>query len=163
MGSYLSEGSEIKKLHKILSNMKHKLNEANAKTAKSTKLIEQADIKVKLANDKATRLETLSELLAPLSREKKAVMGEMLKDIKTSNLREAFSRYLNAVLNGNNVTSNAGKANLSETATANARSKSVGMTGDRKSKLNESAVDIESAANNSDIASILYLAGIKQV
>jgi multidrug resistance efflux pump len=148
-------------LHKILANMKHKLNEANAKTSKSTKLIEQSEIKVRLANDKATRLETLNELLAPLSREKKAVMGEMLKDIKTSNLREAFSRYLNAVLNGNNTPSNNGKASLTENV--NVRAKSVGMTGDRKNKLNESALDVESIANNSDIASILYLAGIKQV
>jgi formate dehydrogenase maturation protein FdhE len=162
MGSYLSEGSEIKKLQKILSNTKHKLNEAKAETLKSAKLIEQAEIKAKLANDKATRLETLSELLAPLSREKKAVMGEMLKDIKTSNLREAFNRYLNAVLNGNNVSSNTGKATLSENANTNAHSKSVGMTGDRKTKLNETATD-ESFASNSDIASILHLAGINKV
>lgn len=162
MGSYLSEGSEIKKLQKIITNTKHKLSEANAKVVKSAKLFEQAEIKAKLANDKAVRLETLSELLAPLSREKKAVMNEMLKDIKTYNLREAFNRYLSPVLNGNNthngVTS---KSNLTENT--NNVQKAVGVTGDRKNKLNETAIDSESAASNGDLASILHLAGINKV
>jgi hypothetical protein len=156
MGSYLSEGSEIKKLQKVLSDTKHKLNEAKVETSKHAKLIEQAKNEAKLANSKVERLETLSELLAPLSREKKTVMGEMLKDIKTSNLREAFNRYLNVVLNGNNTNSNNGKTNLSENANVQ---KSVGITGDRK-KLNETVIDEESIASNNDIASILYLAGI---
>ena len=119
--------------------------------------MEQAEIKVKLANEKATRLETLGELLAPLSREKKAVMEEMLRDIKTSNLREAFSRYLPAVINGN-AQSTTGKSNLSETA----QTKSVGITGDRKNKLNETIVE-ESTSDNGDLASILHLAGINKV
>ena len=157
MGSYLSEGSEIKKLQKVLSDTEHRLNEAKAETVKKAKLLEQAEVKVKLANEKATRLETLGELLAPLSREKKAVMEEMLRDIKTSNLREAFSRYLPAVINGN-AQSTTGKSNLSETA----QTKSVGITGDRKNKLNETIVE-ESTSDNGDLASILHLAGINKV
>jgi hypothetical protein len=98
----------------------------------------------------------MGELLAPLSRDKKAVMGEMLKDIKTSNLREAFNRYLPAVINGN-AQSNSNKENLSEST----QNKSVGITGDRKNKLNEAAID-ESIASNSDLASILYLAGLNK-
>jgi len=157
MGSYLSEGSEIKKLQKLLSETEHRLMEAQSETQQKAKLIEQAEAKVKVASDKATRLETLSELLAPLSRDKKAVMEEMLKDIKTSNLREAFNRYLPAVINGS-AQSSPSKTTLAETA----QSKSVGITGDRKNKLSEAVVE-ESNAGSSDIASILYLAGINKV
>ena len=158
MGSYLSEGSEIKKLQKTLATTERKLNEAKAETVKKAKLMEQAEVKVRQANDKATRLETLGELLAPLGREKKSVMEEMLRDIKTSNLREAFGRYLPAVINGN-TQSVPGKTNLSE----NTQSKSVGITGDRKTKLNESTASTSTAEENSDLASILHLAGINKV
>jgi len=157
MGSYLSEGSEIKKLQKVIANKEHRLTEAKLETRAKIKLVEQAVSKAKLAIDKAARLETMGELLAPLSRDKKAVMGEMLKDIKTSNLREAFNRYLPAVINGN-TQSNPGKTSLSEST----QNKSVGITGDRKNKLNEAVTD-DSIAANSDIASILYLAGLNKV
>ena len=83
-------------------------------------------------------------------------MEEMLKDIRTSNLREAFNRYLPAVINGN-AQSTTNKSKLAE----NTQNKSVGITGDRK-KLNEVVVE-ETNANDSDIASILYLAGINKV
>ena len=155
MGSYLSEGSEIKKLQKVLSDTEHRLNEAKADAKKKAALVEQADSKVKAANDRATRLETMAELLAPLGRDKKAVMEEMLRDIKTSNLREAFNRYLPAVINGN-APGSAGRATLAEST----QKTSVAITGDRKSKLSEAVVE-ESTAGSSDIASILYLAGIK--
>jgi len=157
MGSYLSEGSEIKKLQKVLSDTEHRLNEAKADAKKKATLVEQADSKVKAANDRATRLETMAELLAPLGRDKKAVMEEMLRDIKTSNLREAFNRYLPAVINGNPQVAQ-GKSTLAE----GNQTKSVAITGDRKNKLNE-AVAEESSAGGSDIASILYLAGINKV
>lgn len=155
MGSYLSEGSEIKKLQKVLSDTEHRLNEAKADAKKKATLVEQADSKVKAANDRATRLETMAELLAPLGRDKKAVMEEMLRDIKTSNLREAFNRYLPAVINGN-APGSASRATLAEST----QKTSVAITGDRKSKLSEAVVE-ESTAGSSDIASILYLAGIK--
>ena len=157
MGSYLSEGSEVKKLLKKLSETEHRLLEARTETKQKVKLIEQTEAKVKVANDKATRLETLSELLAPLNRDKKAVMEEMLKDIRTSNLREAFNRYLPAVINGN-AQNSVSKLALAETA----QNKSVGITGDRKNKLSE-AVNEESNTGDNDIASILYLAGINKV
>jgi hypothetical protein len=155
MASYLSEGSEIKKLQKEMAETEHRLMEAKAEAANKAKLVEQAEKSAKAANDKAARLETLGELLAPLGRDKKAVMEEMLKDIKTSNLREAFNRYLPAVINGN-----AQVAPSKSTLAESNQTKSVAVTGDRKNKLSEAVVE-ESTGNGSDIASILYLAGIK--
>jgi hypothetical protein len=156
MVSYLSEGSEIKKLQKTLTDTEQKLSEAKADTANKQKLVEQATANAKAATEKAARLETLNELLAPLNRDKKAVMEEMLRDIKLTNLREAFNRYLPAVINGN-VQGNQNKTTLAETA----QTKSVGITGDRKNKLSEAVIE-ESNVNPTEIASILHLAGIKQ-
>jgi hypothetical protein len=157
MASYLSEGSEIKKLQKDMADVQQRLTEAKAESTKKEKLLENAAVEVKVAKDKAARLETLSELLAPLGRDKKAVMEEMLRDIKTANLREAFNRYLPAVINGNPQSAPA-KSTLSE----NTQQKSVAITGDRKNKLSEAVIEESNANSNSDIASILYLAGINK-
>ena len=156
MASYLSEGSEVKKLSKEIAKTQKRLAEAQAEIKKQSMLTESAKAEVKAAQEKAARLETLSELLAPLSRDKKAVMEEMLRNVKTTNLREAFNRYLPAVINGN-VQSAPSKTTLAE----NTQQKSVAITGDRKNKLTEAVIEESKANENSDIASILYLAGIK--
>lgn len=156
MASYLSEGSEVKKLTKEIAKTQQRLAEAQAEIKKQAMLTESAQAEVKAAQEKAARLETLSELLAPLSRDKKAVMEEMLRNVKTTNLREAFNRYLPAVINGN-VQSAPSKTTLAETT----QQKSVAITGDRKNKLTEAVIEESKANENSDIASILYLAGIK--
>jgi len=130
----------------------HKRIDEAAKQIKSKqKLVESASTQIKAANDRATRMELLNEMLTPLSRDKKAVMEEMLRDIKTTNLREAYNRYLPTVMNGE--TKSVVKQQLAE----NTQNKSVAFTGDRPNKLSEAVRD----ENSSDIGQILYLAGIK--
>ena len=154
MASYLSEGSEVKKLKKQLEESQNKIAEAKTIFEKQNKLIESVEAKARTASDRAARMETLNELLSPLNREKKAVMGEMLKDIKTTNLKEAFNRYLPAVVNGA-PQSNSGKVTLAETA----QTKSVAVTGDRMNKLSEAVIE---ESKNPDIGQILYLAGLNK-
>ena len=154
MASHFSDGSEVKKLRSQLEESNQKIAEATTLAQKQQKLMEGVEAKARAAADRAARLETMQELLAPLGREKKAVMEEMLKDIKTTNLKEAFNRYLPAVMNGGNQ-SNPGKAVLSETT----RTKSVAVTGDRKSTLSEAVVE---ESNDQDIGQILHLAGLKR-
>lgn len=154
MASHFSDGSEVKKLRSQLEESKKQIAEAIALVEKNKKLVESAETKARIAADHATRLEVMKELLTPLAREKKAVMEEMLKDIKTQNLKEAFNRYLPAVMNGTNQ-SIPGKVALSETA----QPKSVAVTGDRKSTLSEAVIE-ESTDN--DIGQILHLAGLKR-
>lgn len=154
MASYLSEGSEVKKLQTQLTEGKQKFAEAIALVEKHKKLVETAEAKARIAADRAARLETLNELLSPLNREKKAVMEEMLRDIKTTSLKEAFNRYLPAVMNGS-AQGSVGKKTLAETA----QPKSVAVTGDRKSTLSEAVIE---ESNDQDIGQILHLAGLKR-
>jgi len=151
MASYLSEGSEVKALQKQLAESQSRIDEAMKQIKDKQKLVESVEAKVKVANDRAARLETLNEMLAPLARDKKAVMEEMLRDIKTANLKEAFNRYLPTVMNGE--ATSVIKQKLSE----NAQNKTVAFTGDRPNKLSEAVRE----DNNQDIGQILYLAGIK--
>ena len=154
MASHFSDGSEVKNLRAKLEESNQKIANATALLHKQQKLMEGVEAKARTAADRAARLETMNELLAPLGREKKAVMEEMLKDIKTTNLKEAFNRYLPAVMNGSNQ-SNPGKVTLSETT----QPKSVAVTGDRKSTLSEAAIE---ESNDHDIGQILNLAGLKR-
>ena len=151
MASYLSEGTEVKKLQKQLAESHKRIDEAAKQIKSKQKLVESASTQIKAANDRATRMELLNEMLTPLNRDKKAVMEEMLREIKTTNLREAYNRYLPTVMNGE--TKSVVKQQLAE----HTQNKSVAFTGDRPNKLSEAVRD----ENSSDIGQILYLAGIK--
>jgi len=152
MASYLSEGSEVKKLQRQLAESQSRIDEAKKQIVEKQKLVESAAAQVKAAQDRTQRLELMSEMLAPLARDKKAIMEEMLQDIKTVNLKEAFNRYLPTVMNGE--ATGAVRKQLSENAT----NKSVAFTGDRPNKLSEAVRE----DNNQDIGEILYLAGINK-
>ena len=152
MASYLSEGSEVKKLQKQLAESQSRIDEAKKQITEKTKLVESAAAQIKAAQDRTQRLELMNEMLAPLARDKKAIMEEMLQDIKTVNLREAFNRYLPTVMNGE--ATGAIRQKLSENAT----NKSVAFTGDRPNKLSEAVRE----DGNQDIGQILYLAGINK-
>jgi len=154
MASYLSEGSEVKKLGRQLQEQKATLEKAKAIIDEQKKLVESAKASAASANDRLQRAETLKELLAPLARDKKSVMEDMLKDIKTQNLKEAFARYLPAVVNG--AQGSQTKVTLAET---NKQPKSVAVTGDRNNQLAKAV--IEETRTPDDLGVILHLAGIK--
>lgn len=154
MASYLSEGSEVKKLSRQLQEQKAALAEASAKLNEKETLVESANGKARAATERLQRIQALNELLAPLARDKKTVMEDMLKDIKTQNLKEAFARYLPAVVNGARGPQN--KVNLTETNTQTP----VARTGDRTNNQLAKAV-IEESKTPDDLGVILHLAGIK--
>jgi hypothetical protein len=152
MASYLSEGSMVKKLNRKLNANQKALNEAKAALNKQQTLLEKANSQISVANERVQRVQILNELLAPLTREKKSVMENMLKDIKTSNLKEAYNRYLPTVVNGA-----ASKVTLAESTRTN---NSVAKTGDRTNNQLAKAV-IEESKTPDDLGVILHLAGIK--
>lgn len=98
MSSYLSEGTQVKKAVKKVEELQQKLDEATKQLEKQSKLVESAKRKIALAEDKAKRQEILSSLLSPLKRDKRAVMAELLENVKTENLQAAYNKYLPSVL-----------------------------------------------------------------
>ena len=156
MASYLSEGSEVKKLQKKLEESKQQMAKVEVRLVEQQKLVESAQAQAKSAGDKVQRMAVLNELLSPLNREKKAIMGDLLKDIRTANLKEAYNRYLPTVMSGpGNVAGT--KVALSETT-----AKRGVATGDRQTKTETTQALMEGAADT-DIGTILYLAGINNV
>ena len=161
MTSYLSEGSEVRKLQGQLNESAAQLEAANKILAESKAEIQQSARRAKLAEERASRVQIKNELLAPLSKEKRNVMEELLDTVKTDKLKEAFQKYLPTVLNEGTRTANQGRRTLSETAAE--PKKTVAVTGNRVTQLAESAraEDVPAKSNN-EIAELRRLAGIEE-
>ena len=160
MTSYFSEGTEVKKMEKIVESLKQELTSVKTKLSESKQATDVAARKSKLAEDAANRTKIMSELLSPLARDKRAVMQELLESVKTPTLREAYTKYLPAVLNeGGKKVVTQSRQTLSETADVKPKS-CVAITGDqRQNRLNES-VQAQELELNAETAQILKLAGI---
>jgi hypothetical protein len=157
MNSYLAEHSEVRKLTRQLTETNGRLDTAlrhvDRQKQAQTRLVEDAQARIKTAEDRAQRMVILQEITAPLGREKRAVMEDLLKGIRTQNLREAFTRYLPTVMQGNVAPAGRGKQALAESQTQDKRAV---VTGNRTNKLAESV----SEETQADLGQILYLAGI---
>lgn len=159
MTSYLAEGTEARKLQSVLestqaelADTKSKLNEVESKT-------EAARRKASLAEQRAERKEVMSELLSNMRGDKKAVMEGMLETVKTSSLRDAFTKFLPVVLNEGGRQANGAKT-LTEGPKQEKRVVTVKGGDQRANRLFESA-KAEDDVDSAILADVVRLAGIK--
>jgi hypothetical protein len=161
MSSYLSEGTATKKLQNIVEAKDKELAEIKQKLTEATKAAAVSKRKAMLAEESAARTKVLNELLAPLSRDKRTVMQELLETVKTPALREAFNRYLPTVIseNGGKVAPQTAKKTLTEAPAAAADKRTVTITGDQRTNRLLETVQAEDGLD-SETVQILRLAGI---
>jgi hypothetical protein len=98
--SYLSEKSETSKLLKVIDMKELMVAEAKADAATARQLAESKEHKIKALVESNERQTVMAELLAPLAREQKAIMSELLESVQTLKLRSSFDKYLPAVIAG---------------------------------------------------------------
>ena len=98
--SYLNEAKEIKKIQKTLAEMETKLNESQQAIEEKKEAVKLTESKLRVAEDRFERKEKLNELMAPLGKEKKEIMSDLLESVKTENLEKQFNKYLPSVLDG---------------------------------------------------------------
>jgi hypothetical protein len=98
--SYLNEKSETAKLLKVINLKDQAMQEAAQAVVKAEEILESKNAEIASLKESQERKAIVSELLAPLSREQKAVMGELLESVKTTKLNESFEKYLPAVIDG---------------------------------------------------------------
>ncbi len=123
--SYLNEKSETSKLLKIIQKKEQELAEAKQAVTEKETLVESAQREIRITKDLMERKQVMSELLAPLSADKREIMKELLESVKTVKLNEAFDKYLPAVMEGQKKQPVAKKAMLAE---------STEVTGNRETK-----------------------------
>jgi hypothetical protein len=98
--SHLNEKSETAKLLKVVQQKQAELEEAAKIVADTQKLVESREAELRIAKDTMARKEVMSELLNPLSGDKKVVMRELLESVQTDKLRNAYDKYIPSVMNG---------------------------------------------------------------
>lgn len=98
--SYLNEKSETNKLLKVIGLKESAVAQARKEAAVAKQLVESKENKIKALMESKERQEVMSELLAPLAREQKAIMTELLESVNTTKLRASFEKYLPAVVAG---------------------------------------------------------------
>lgn len=163
MTSYLNEGTENRTLQITLESKEQELAASKAKLDEAVKAIDAIARKVKLAEDRAARTKTMTELLSNLRGEKKAVMESMLETTKTEHLRAAFDKLLPVVLN-EGTRKPAPAADKKVLAETKAPIRRV-VTGDKPNRLAESVQsesEVELDASNEMIAQVVRLAGIQK-
>jgi hypothetical protein len=141
MSSHLAEDTEIRKLQSELTDQHNVAQKLEDTIAEKDEALKVAETKIKVAEDKVNRSNVLSELTAPLNKEKRQIMLELLESVKTENLQRQFSKYLPAVLKEEKIAED--KTVITE------------VTGDRTSP------DTADTPVNTDIIKIKQLAGLR--
>ena len=139
--SYLSEKSEVAKMILALEQKDRELAEAKEIINQKESLAEQKQREVARLQESHARKQVMDELLAPLGKDKKEVMASLLESVQTSKLRQAFDKYLPAVMSEG-------------TATKQALVEAKEITGNKPTTKNDGVVQ-----NN--IIDIRRLAGLK--
>ena len=141
--SYLNEKSETAKLLKVIDLKDLAMQEAAKAVTQAEQILESKEATIRALKESQERKEIMSELLAPLNKEQREIMGELMESVKTQRLNESFDKYLPSVLNG--------KAPQKKQALVEAKE----VTGNKISNTKHSG------ESDSNIVDIRRLAGLK--
>ena len=144
MSSHLAEGTEISKLNQKVEELTTQLDESAKTVSEKEALIEAAEKKANRIAEATERAGILAELLSPLAKDKRDLMGNLLESIATPKLKVAYNKYLPTVLNESVKTSN--------TKTLN-ESQKTEITGNK-------ATPAEQSESDAEIINLRKLAGI---
>lgn len=98
--SHLNEKSETAKLLRVVLNRETQIEQAAQHVAEAQEQLAQRDRELRVIKENNQRKEVMSELLGPLTGDKRQVMNTLLESTQTDRLRTAFDKYLPAVMNG---------------------------------------------------------------
>ena len=101
--THLNEKAEVRKLHNTIAHKDKKLSEAIKLTMKAKVLVENKERELRMIKESNERDSSLDELLRPLNKEKQEVMRNLLESVQTNRLKNAFEKYLPAVLEDRSV------------------------------------------------------------
>ena len=101
--THLNEKQEVRKLYAQLEAKDHQLAEAIKLTQKAKVVVESKEREIRMIKESNQRQDLMQELLAPLNKEKAEVMRNLLESVQTSRLKNAFEKYLPAVLEDRSV------------------------------------------------------------
>ena len=138
--THLNEKAEVRKLHNMLAQKDQKIAEAIKFAKKATVLVESKEREVRILKESNVRQRTMDELLSPLNEEKAEVMRSLLESVQTPRLKNAFEKYLPAVLENRSVKA---KPVITESLST--------ATGDKSARVQEQDIEAEETSNVIDL------------
>jgi hypothetical protein len=96
--THLNEKAEVRKLQNTIAAREQQLSEAIKLSRRAKVLVESKEREIRMINESNVRQNTLEELLSPLNEEKRETMRNLLESVQTARLKNAFEKYLPAVL-----------------------------------------------------------------
>jgi hypothetical protein len=142
--THLNEKQEVRKLHDTIAAKDAKLSEAIKFAQKAKVLVESKEREIRIIKESNERQSTMDDLLAPLNKEKAEVMRNLLESVQTARLKNAFEKYLPAVLEDRST--KASKVIVESVSE---------VTGDKSARLQE-----EDTQSESNVIDLKRLAGL---
>ena len=131
--THLNEKAEVRRLQQMIQHRDRRLAEAIKLSERARTLVESKEQEIRRIRDNNERTQLMTELLAPLNREKAEVMRNLLESVQTPRLKNAFEKYLPAVLEDRSV--KAAKV-ITESVTAVTGDKNPPMPEDKQDRSN---------------------------
>ena len=101
--THLNEKAEVRKLYSMLESKQQQLAKAIKLGQQAKVVVESKEREIRMIKESNERQSTMEMLLAPLNKEKQEVMSNLLESVQTSRLKNAFEKYLPAVLEDRSV------------------------------------------------------------
>ena len=101
--THLNEKAEVRKLYAMLEAKNKQLAKAVEISQQAKVVVESKEREIRMIKESNQRQDLMQELLAPLNKEKAEVMRNLLESVQTSRLKNAFEKYLPAVLEDRSV------------------------------------------------------------
>jgi chemotaxis regulatin CheY-phosphate phosphatase CheZ len=87
----------------IIAETKTEIAQSNRLTRTAKSVVESKERELRMIRESNERESTMDELLRPLNQEKQEVMRNLLESVQTNRLKNAFEKYLPAVLEDRSV------------------------------------------------------------
>ena len=123
--TYLNDKAETRKIVSVLNGKEKELAESKVRLAKAVQIIESKNREVNIIKESTQREKTLDNLVSSLNKEKSLVMRSLLESVQTPKLKNAFDKYLPAVLNEGSEKKSEKKSLTESVSTARTGNKSA--------------------------------------
>jgi len=96
--THLRENRRVRELNQIIADKNRQLEQATRAVEQHTALVESKEHEIRRIRQENQRQAVMEELLGPLNDEKRSVMRDLLESVQTPRLKNAYEKYLPAVL-----------------------------------------------------------------
>ncbi len=96
--THLRENRRVRELNQVIAEKNRQLEEATRIAEEKQNLAESKEREIRRIQETNQRQEVMAELLGPLNDDKRRVMRDLLESVQTSRLKNAYEKYLPAVL-----------------------------------------------------------------